>query len=216
MCRLLMIKATNPKNKIDSNHYLKLFSKMAKTSIEYQGDGWGVAWREENDWKLYKSENPIWEETFEQINNTDFLLAHVRSAFNNSGSDVESTMPFKKENKLFIFNGEIRGVKIRSTGKSGAEKLFNFILRLDNGNLYNSLQRTSKILEKQSNYIRANNFIIIDKNQAYIHNYFNENPDYFTIFKKQDKNVLTVCSEQLDSSPKWEKIQNKTIEVFKC
>ena len=44
-------------------------------------------------------------------------------------------MPFTNGDRVFIFNGELRGVRVKADGRIGAEKIFNYILRFDKGDL---------------------------------------------------------------------------------
>ena len=46
--------------------------------------------------------------------------------FRNEGIAVENNMPFLSGRHGFVFNGELRGVRIAATGRIGAEKLFRF------------------------------------------------------------------------------------------
>jgi len=117
----------------DIASHLLPFSQTAKASKEYQGHGWGCSWIEDGRWKTHKNIRPIWEDDFSGMPKTKRLLGHARSAFRNEGIAVENNMPFESGGRVFAFNGELHGVRIREEGRIGAEKIFNLILRLDAG-----------------------------------------------------------------------------------
>ncbi|MFW9928821.1 MAG: class II glutamine amidotransferase [Candidatus Thorarchaeota archaeon] len=211
MCRILLVRN---KEMFDPSIYLQKFSLMARKSKEYQGDGWGYAYWMKNHWVPYKSVNPIWEESFDNFPLTNLLIAHARSSFNNTGPDIDSTMPFIRSSKAFIFNGELRKVRLSSKGKTGAEKLFNFIIRLERGDLYDATKKAMNIIQDRTDYIRAANFIIADNKLALIFSLYNEDRDYFTLWQFKDENGFIICSEPLDTNIGWNSFSNEYFQVI--
>jgi len=131
VCRLLTIKSETP---FAITPHLKKFAAIAKNSKEFQGHGWGCAYLDETGgWEFYKNINPVWQDEFDQFGETTLLVVHARSAFEDRDIIVENNMPFFDSRTVFIFNGELRGVKIRAEGRIGAEKIFNYIRRFDKG-----------------------------------------------------------------------------------
>lgn len=211
MCRLLQI---NSAKEIDINAYLKKFAQIAKNSKEYQGHGWGCAYLADGEWKIYKNIAPIWEDDFDKFPATTHLLAHARSAFRDENIQIENNMPFFDEKYVFIFNGELHGVKIKENGRIGAEKIFNYIKRFDKGDMLSALKKSVEIIKKRTNYIRAMNIIISDKEKVYLNTLFNADPEYFTMHFKRSGSELIICSEKFPGETGWHKIENNTIEVF--
>lgn len=207
MCRLLFIKS---QEEFPIKEYLDKFADVCKKSKEYQGHGWGLSFLKGNEWMQYKNINPIWEDNFSQFAETNRLIVHARSAFRDKDIFIENNMPFYNDKYIFIFNGELNGVRINSEGRIGAEKIFNFINRFDNGNIKEAVEKGVKIINNRTKYIRAMNFIIADKNRAILNTQFNEDENYFTMNLKRDEDKLIICSEPLDNS-EWESIPNKTI-----
>jgi glutamine amidotransferase len=124
-------------------------------------------------------------------------------------------MPFYDDNYVFIFNGELHGVKINAEGRIGAEKIFNFIKRFDKGDMRTALSKGIEIISKRSRYIRAMNIIIGDKQRAYVSSLFNEDEAYFTMHYKKDENGgLVICSQPYEGESGWQKIENNSIGVF--
>lgn len=211
MCRILYVESKQP---INPETILSSFARMAKNSKEYQGHGWGCSWWDNKSWSTYWSIRPVWEDDLKPIPQTNRLLVHARSAFRDQGITIENNMPFLSQGNVFIFNGELHGVRLQVDGRIGAEKIFNFILRFKKGNLLGAVQRAVPIIVKRSSYIRAMNFIIADEKQTVLNSLFNEEPDYFTMVRHQDSEQLMVCSEPLDILSNWEPIANQTLEVI--
>lgn len=213
MCRLLYI---NSKNKFSSAEYLKKFAEISKNSKEFQGHGWGCAYILDSKWSYYKNVRPIWEDDLSQFGDSNRLIAHARSAFKDEGIVVENNMPFYDDKYIFIFNGELKGVKIKEDGKIGAEKIFNYIKRFDKGSIKDALNKGTEIIKNKSTYIRAMNIIMTDKKSAYVYSHFNEDEDYFTMKLKKNDDMLIVCSEKLSNENNWTPIQNNSLTEIPC
>ncbi len=211
MCRLLSVTANS---EFDIADYLQKFAEISKKSKEYQGDGWGCAYLKENEWIHYKNINPIWQDDLNNFGKTTRLIAHARSAFENTNIIVKNNMPFYDDKYIFIFNGELRGVKIKEKGRIGAEKIFNFIKRFDQGNMYEALKKGIDIIKKRTKEYRAINVLIADKKNIYVSNNFSGEPDYFTLHKKVENNILTICSDKFTGEENWSKFENNSSEVF--
>ncbi|MDP2606042.1 MAG: hypothetical protein Q8S00_26165 [Deltaproteobacteria bacterium] len=211
MCRLLLVKSDREFAITDQ---LARFAHSAKNNKEFQGHGWGCAYRESGSWRHYKSIAPIWQDDFSQFGATNLLLAHARSAFKDEGVVVENNMPFYDDRHVFIFNGELRGVKIAEQGRIGAEKIFNFIKRFDHGSMLEALQRGTDLIRQRTRYVRAMNIIMAGDRRAYLASIFNEEPDYFTLHYSQDGDRLIVASDPLLGAERWVKIANGTVRAL--
>jgi glutamine amidotransferase len=142
------------------------------------------------------------------------LIAHARSAFKDQDIHIDYNMPFLKRGYVFIFNGELHGVKIKVNGKLGAEKIFNFILRFTKDDIQSAIQKGIKIIKKRSRYIKAMNFIIADKKMAYVYSDYNEDPDYFTLNLKDSDNQIIISSEIYPEDVNWNKLEKNRLKVF--
>ena len=208
MCRLLYVSAAAP---FEIAPLLESFAKISKKSKEYQGHGWGYSiWRDDH-WQHSKSIKPIWESDFSSFGEATRFIAHARSAFKDEGIVVENNMPFFDEKYVFIFNGELRGVRIKEEGRIGAEKVFNYLKRFDKGDVVEMLKRGTSAITKQTNYVRAMNLIIADNKSAYLSTQFNEDPDYFTMWRYKKDDQTIICSDRLNKKAAWEKIASGTI-----
>ena len=212
MCRLLLVRS---QQSFAASAELERFAAIAKNSKEYQGHGWGCAWLADGRWHHYKNIKPIWEDDLAPFSETTLLIAHARSAFKDEGIVVDNNMPFHDDRHVFIFNGELRGVRIAEEGRIGAEKIFNFIKRFDRGHMLEALTKGVKIIGSRTKYIRAMNIIIADAEHAYVASQFNEAPDYFTLHYALDGGKLIVASDPLAGNEQWQPIASGTVKKLK-
>lgn len=211
MCRLLWVKSETPFPIADE---LARFADAAARSKEYQGHGWGCSYLAGGAWRHYKNIKPVWEDDLTCFGNTTLLVAHARSAFRDEGVAVENNMPFHDDRYVFIFNGELRGVRIAEQGRIGAEKIFNFIKRFDHGDMLEALARGTGIIRKRSKYVRAMNIIIAERDRSYLASFFNEDPDYFTLRYSRASDKVIVASDPLPGPVDWEKVPSETVRVI--
>lgn len=194
MCRLLVLKG----NRIDAENHLNLFADVARTSKEYQGDGWGCSYWHDGTWVVYRSERPIWEEReeFRNIADTNLILAHARSAYDPATIGLSNNQPFESGDWTFIFNGLARGVRATVAGNTGAEKIFNIIMSHIDEGPENAIRNTISLIERRSRYIRALNFALSNGNETYVYCRYSEDPDYFAIRNYQNNGTTIFASEE--------------------
>ena len=194
--------------------HLTSFAAVSKNSREYQGHGWGCAYLDEAaDWKFYKNIDPVWEDDFSRFGRTTLLVAHARSAFEDRDIVIENNMPFFDGRTVFIFNGELRGVKIREEGRIGAEKIFNYIRRFDKGDTGKALVKAVGIIKKRTRHIRGMNIIMVNDGGIFVSSYFTEDDEYFTMRYRQAKE-LVICSAPYPAENGWQKISNDSVRVW--
>ena len=208
MCRLLYVRANAP---FAIRDQLETFSRISKDSPEYQGHGWGCAWVRDGQWHFHHDIQPLWEDDLSGFGTTTLLMAHARSAFRDEGICVENNMPFFDGRHVFIFNGELQGVRIREQGRIGAEKIFNYVKRFEQGSMFDSIRRGVKVIEKRTRYVRAMNFIMASLDSAYLATVFGENPGYFQLHRRRDADMDRVCSVPYPGEDGWQVIDNHTV-----
>jgi predicted glutamine amidotransferase len=215
MCRLLAVKAGSP---FAITPHLEKFAYISEHSKEYQGHGWGCAYQDEQGvWQIYKNVNPIWEDDLSGFPDTRLLVAHARSAFEDRDIMVENNMPFFDGRTVFVFNGELRGVRIKAEGRIGAEKIFNTIRRFDKGDTAEALSKATGLIKKRSQYIRAMNMILVNKQRICVFSFFNEDEDYFTMYFREQETGhedFIVCSDPYPSEDHWKRIPNNAMRVW--
>jgi predicted glutamine amidotransferase len=211
MCRLLVVRS---REAFDPGDHLSRFASVAKKSREYQGHGWGCAWKTPGQaWQIYRNIKPIWEDDLSRFPRASLLVAHVRSAFEDKDVVVENNMPFFDGERVFIFNGELRGVKLHEQGRIGAEKIFNFIRRFDSGDTLAALKKGAEIIRNRTRQIRGMNIILVKDEAVYLSTFFNEDEEYFTMRCKEGPE-LVICSEAYPSEEGWKGIARNTVGVW--
>lgn len=211
MCRLLSVRARTP---FAIRDFLELFAAISKNSPEYQGHGWGCAWLHEGEWQFHHDIRPIWEDDLTAFGSTNLLMAHARSAFRDEGICVENNMPFFDGRYVFIFNGELQGVRIRERGRIGAEKIFNYVKRFDKSDILESLKRGVSVIEKRTRYVRAMNFIMADLDTSYLVSNYGENPEYFQLHRRRNADMDLICSVAFPGESDWQVIDNHTVTAL--
>lgn len=203
MCRMLFI---NLAKKDDVRQYIESFALKCQNSFQYQGDGFGVSFIDENGQiKTIKSLKPIWasSELIQTIPYTTFALVHARSAFGESTiGDIENNQPFGDDNFLFAFNGNLRSVKLKTQGKIGAHKIFNFFAnKIKNTNFHEAMQNAINEIIQNTGHVKALNIIAIKNKDIFVQNTYGENEDskYFNLWISQNPQHLIISSEKLDT-----------------
>ena len=207
MCRILYARGNGG---FEIGDLLDTFAEISRNSREYQGHGWGCAWRADGGWRQYHDIHPIWEDGKRPAGRTDLLLAHARSAFRDEGIRVENNMPFSDGSSMFIFNGELRGVRIKAEGRIGAEKIYNYIRRFDRGDKLAATAKAVDIIYKRSAYVRALNLVLSDGTDSVLSTSYGEDPDYFQLWQKRTDDLHLICSQPVPASSGWESIENHT------
>ena len=211
MCRLLYVRSTTP---FEVRELLEPFAELAQNSREYQGHGWGCAYLDPSGtWQFYKNINPAWQDDFNQFDETRLLVVHARSAFEDKDIVIENNMPFYDGRTVFIFNGELRGVKIREQGRIGAEKIFNYIRRFDKGDTRQALVKAVGIIRKRTRFIRGMNIIMVNEQGIFVSSYFTGDEDYFTMRYRPGRE-LVICSAPYPGEKNWQKIANDSVRVW--
>ena len=124
-------------------------------------------------------------------------------------------MPFSDGHSVFLFNGELRGVKIKADGRIGAEKIFNYIRRFDRGDMKAATSKAVEIIDKRTRYIRAMNFFLAQPDQVHVCSWFGEDPEYFQMRSSTLGATRVICSDPLpEFGGAWDKIPNRTIETL--
>jgi predicted glutamine amidotransferase len=209
MCRLLAITSAAP---VDSAAHLRAFADVARNSREYQGHGWGCAWPDGEAWRAYHSIRPIWEDDLERFGQLQVLVAHARSAFRDERIAVENNMPFLEDGLTFVFNGELRGVRIAEAGRIGAEKLFRFLVRHGAARGEAEMRTALRLVAQRTRYVRALNAVIAGGGRFLVCSRFSEDDDYFTMWERREDGMRVVCSEPYGEAPGWTAIANGAVE----
>ena len=199
----------------EMEEHLAALARIARDSREYQGHGWGCAWlapgARGGSWRLHHDIEPIWEAA-RPAGRATLLVAHARSAFRDEGIRVENNMPFTDGERVFAFNGELHGVRIRERGRIGAEKVFNFVKRFDRGDFTAALQGGLDAIERRTRRMRAMNIVVADRaGRLHVASRFREDPAYFQMHRATVDRARVVCSEPYPGTAtlwRWTPVNN--------
>ena len=172
-----------------------------------------MAWNAHGKRHIHKSIVPIWQDDLAGFGQSNFLMVHARSAFRDEGIEIQNNMPFYDKDYVFIFNGEVRGVRIREKGRIGAEKIFNFIKRFNKDDIYPAFRKGLSVIRKKSRYVRAMNIMLSDMEKVYFCNIYNEDTDYFAMHRIQKDGLYILCSRPYHGESGWEKLKNNSIGI---
>lgn len=166
--------------------WLPPFAARCRSSKEYQGDGWGVAWWTDEGWRRHRSLTPIWDDHAPDLPRARSFVVHARSAFRDSEVALRHAMPFLSEPLAFAFNGELRGVRLAVPGENGAARLFHLAQRFlaaEGGDAPAALRRLDEVVSRRSDYVRALNVLVADGRGVHALCRFSEDPEYFTLHR---------------------------------
>jgi predicted glutamine amidotransferase len=211
MCRLLAVRSPAP---VPITPYLEQFARLAQASQTYQGHGWGIAYRNTaSQWVHYKNIQPIWDADVQQFPASALFLVHARSAYRDEGIVVENNMPFYDEDAVFIFNGELQGVRLKAEGRIGAEKIFCVIKRFYRGDMGAALRQGTALIRQRTRAIRAMNIIMADTQRLYVSSFYTGDPAYFQMAVKRAE-ATVVCSAPLPGENDWQRLPNDSFHIF--
>jgi predicted glutamine amidotransferase len=211
MCRLLMVRADKP---VDPRPFLESFADLARTTPapdgDWQGDGWGAAWREGNEWRALTSERPIWEDrsAFAGFPAATTFCAHARSAsFVHQKNRVDLNQPYIDGPFAYVFNGFMEGVTppVPLPGEIGAQKIWsrlkNSLAGADAAGPENSLDDLAAFLDRHARKIHGLNVGLCDGRRLYALTRFDADENYYRLRGFRSPGLSIVCSGPL---PGWE------------
>ena len=204
MCRWLLKQS---KIETSSHEILQRFADMAKKSKaldgDWQGDGWGVAWLDEQRvWRRYTSLAPVWEDgaAFAQVPATTILAIHARSAsFPHQKGVLDYNQPYIADDHVFVFNGLLKGVTLPDVpGRIGAEKIWSLVQReLVHVGPQEALEQVKATLLAHSKEIVALNLGLATKDDIASLNQFSRHPEYYALHHWNEGETRFICSESL-------------------
>jgi len=220
MCRFFIVKSNTQINPVDLlNQFALVCEKSIAPDGERQRDGFGIAWQENWSFKTIKSLAPIWnkQSLFEQIPETDLLVAHARGAgFEGDKGEINFNEPFIDGDLCFVFNGIIRGVKIRRKldGEIGSQKLFSLIKEeIKNYSWDKVLDLVKKMMLNSSKKIEGMNIGLIQNGEISVLCQYSDNKDYYTLQYYEGPD-LTIISSEPFGNYNWKQFKKGEIKTF--
>jgi predicted glutamine amidotransferase len=207
MCRFLIVKSEKLLKPWD---FIFNFAEAAKKCCSYdgdwQGDGWGVSWlNEKNEWKLYKSLLPIWEDNnnFSLVPLTNLFVIHARSAsFEKDKNNIDLNQPYINNKYAYVFNGLIKSIKLpfRIKGAIGAQKIWNILQQYLNEKQitpFLALNSLKTMLLKYAKEIQAANIALINCQSISCLTIYNAHPSYYQLKLYKDNDIFILSSLEI-------------------
>lgn len=223
MCRVLL---ANRPERFNAGEVLSAFADMCELSRtpednDWQGDGWGVSWLNEDDnWQTLKSTMPIWEDKnrFDEVGLSKTFISHARSkSFEHNELNIDHNQPYTDNDLAYVFNGVMRGVALKAEGEIGAQKVFNILKKYrKNRSLVEAMAKLRDQINIATKELVATNIIATDKKIASVLcNHWGKTSDYHSINYSLTESENIICSESLDLKDRsWSKMQNQQILSF--
>ena len=199
-------------------------------------DGFGLAWKNKENFKLYKNYLPIWNDL--NLNNlsksisSNLVIANVRSATISENQGYFNTHPFNLKNFCFSHNGFIKNFDytIRKKilkylkpkyinlvkGQTDSELIFILLIQIieNEKKVRKSIKKTIQIVKENCDACMLNFLIAaIDKNgkNTLYATKFSEGLKSPTLFYSKNKNEYTMISSEKLNNDKWYSIKNNSM-----
>jgi glutamine amidotransferase len=218
MCRLFGLYANK-----SVNVYFSFFEARKSLKKQSYGNphGWGIAWFNGSEWKLYKEPQPLYksskaEELIKEVSGI-IIISHVRYATYGEPK-TENTHPWLyKDCYVFAHNGSINDrEKLLSLlsqnykdleGETDSEALFHLIVQEteNSGDFIEGVKRAIAKINSNNIYYTSLNFVASDGRKLYALRYARKNLDYYTLY------YLKRPPEGL----KIERVSEKTAQLIK-
>ena len=216
MCRLMGIFSKEEfsiENQRELIENFKAIAKQDRTIGHTHADGWGLAWLEDNSYRIFKNTKPIWEDEIPQNITSRSYIIHARKA-SVGRVDINNTHPFQIGDLILAHNGHINSdiptYSHKPLGDTDSESLLALLTDLYEGG-YTIETALSRILQGIGNDFYAINLIIgsLKERAFWILNYYNDIDDvhnlHYTIRYKVDDDKLIVASEPIDND-EWKEL----------
>jgi predicted glutamine amidotransferase len=183
------------------------FAETAGNSRTPEGfrnaDGYGLAWFEKDGWHRFRRPGPIWENMADLagLGSARRVLAHARHAsFAWEKNDVSFNQPFVSARLAFVFDGFVEGVRLSAypPGRSGAEKLFNYLLTLlETKEPPEALEMLAGIVKRNSTRLWGLNIGLADGETFYCYSTGGLYPEHYRLHFHRGGRLRAVSSEPL-------------------
>ena len=199
-------------------------------------DGFGLAWKNKESFKLYKNYLPIWNdlnlESLSKSISSNLVIGNVRSATINENQGYFNTHPFTLKNFCFSHNGFIRNFNSKTRekifkylkpeyislvkGRTDSELIFMLLIQIieNEKKIGKSIKNTIKIIKENCDACMLN-FLIATfdksgKNTLYATK-FSAGLKTPSLFYSKHKNEYIIISSEKLNNDKWYSIKNNSL-----
>ncbi len=186
MCRFI---AVISRREFAVEEYVDILERMARYGKKSpHRDGWGVWIKNSRGEFLHKETIPIWERKIKVFPPAKILFAHARKKGSGASVGLTNTHPFVRDDAVFMHNGVVVVEHPDVLGDTDSEKLF---MHLIHGDVIKTLRQLSE------SEFSSMNSVLYRSGEIYVIRFARKNPDYYTIFIKNNGDKIIVSTEDL-------------------
>jgi glutamine amidotransferase len=179
-------------------------------------DGWGIAWREGGEIRLFRSGKPAGADpALSEIRvTTDRFIGHVRYASNTATVNASNAHPFLVGGTALAHNGTFQGAIGEEARRRGVSDTLVFLERLAAlwgertfARLRGALMELLADAGLVGDYSAAN-LLIASGEELFALRRFRREDDYYTLYLRTAPGQVIAASQPLDDSPGWRLLEN--------
>ena len=199
-------------------------------------DGFGLAWRNKQSFKLYKNYLPIWNDlnldSLSKSISSNLVIANVRSATISENQGYFNTHPFKFKNFCFSHNGFIKNFSNTTRnkifkylkpkyiklikGQTDSELIFILLMQIiqNEKKVGKSIKNAIQIIIENCDACMLNFLIAtFDKNgkNTLYATKFSANLKTPSLFYSKNNNEYTMISSEKLNNDKWYNVKNNSL-----
>jgi len=179
-------------------------------------DGWGIAWRDGDEIRVVRSGKPAASDPLlrRQRVRTDRFIGHVRFASNPETVHAGNSHPFLASGVALAHNGTFYG-KVGAEGD--ARKVSDTMVFLEllasrwGDRSFEGLAAVLRGMLSDRDLVgeySAANLLIATTDRIFAFRRFRRDPEYYTLYLREDAGVGTVASQPLDGNDGWRLLED--------
>lgn len=223
MCRMIAWASPAPE---DASPYLAHLARFCERGNLVAGwekrpggnhpDGWGIAWREEDEIRCVRSGKPAATDPLlsELRVRTDRFIGHVRYASDPATVHAGNSHPFLAAGVALAHNGTFRGTIGEEAKARQVSDTLVFLERLAERWKERTLAGLAAVLRGMlsdrtlvGDYSAAN-LLIAAEDRLFAFRRFRKNPGYYTLYTAERNGTRIVSSQPLDEESGWRLLED--------
>jgi len=208
-------------NSLWKQSYQKRYTPLGfkKRDHDFNADGFGIVWKQDDDFVLYKNECSVWSDlNFLQLSKvlkTNFLFSHIRAVLPfTTKPNYFDTHPFTDGELYFMHNGItplmkpiiIKNLDYRDLeeikGTTDSEYCFALFKKFyRENNIFESMSLLLNFINKFS-ATSSCNFAVHNGKEIIVSRFMRKGIPP-SVYYKVDENSIEISSEPIDKNEKW-------------
>jgi predicted glutamine amidotransferase len=191
------------------------------------GDGWGMAFTLNDQWKVHKSGANLLKETDKFLNllrcaeKCPVLILHLRKSAWSNTATARHAHPFQYKNAVFAHNGTITNYQglIRNITVPGlaedaldTEVFFLHVMSDPSPDLSQAFKNSVSTIKRDYAF-SALNCLFSDGRKLFAYRDYSKEPDYYSLFKASFESSCVISSQPLAEDLSWELMEKEELLV---